>query len=311
MLPSMDNIRAIVWWLVKYGGGGLFSYAAPRLLVEAGVPLDEWIVRAGKALSVQFSAEVALWGVTTVIALVLFIWSHSRKRHEWVGEQNTAETTPNDPPIFDRPAKASSQQEVHHTENNVPLPATTGNDANTVGTKPYYSSGDRERIAQAFIEISDVLNKQGAALSDLAQEVCIAWDRNRSQPSFKGLDIGDMQNSLAEVEHLSSVVEQNLYVEITKKYQLYSEIITDVLAPMGAVGGKAVRRLRDSGRAVSEGLTTVEASYNADPAQKKGLYDLFEPTAKAFHRALADFHDWRTTVNERIGEHKRTTLVGQ
>lgn len=61
----------IAWFVAKASGGGIISYAAPRLLVSAGVPLDEWIVAMGGSL--HMTAETALWAATVGIGLLLYL----------------------------------------------------------------------------------------------------------------------------------------------------------------------------------------------------------------------------------------------
>ncbi|WP_375206737.1 hypothetical protein [Hyphococcus sp.] len=60
-------------WLLRAAIGGLISYSLPRFLIAAGMPLDEWITKAGNVIpGVSISQGDALW-----IAFFFFlgIWS--------------------------------------------------------------------------------------------------------------------------------------------------------------------------------------------------------------------------------------------
>lgn len=70
----MPNSKAVEfsWWIIRYAGGGLLSYAAPRVLVAAGVPIDQWTVAMGGWLSIHIDRELALWIITFVIGAALY-----------------------------------------------------------------------------------------------------------------------------------------------------------------------------------------------------------------------------------------------
>ena len=57
--------------LVKYAALSIFSFVFPRFLVGVGVPLDKWAQALGAAVGVVMSAETALWGVATILAVAL------------------------------------------------------------------------------------------------------------------------------------------------------------------------------------------------------------------------------------------------
>jgi hypothetical protein len=65
------RMSKIAWFFAKACGAGLISYATPRFLVAAGVPLDSWIVAMGGSL--HLTREAALWAATIVLGLLLFL----------------------------------------------------------------------------------------------------------------------------------------------------------------------------------------------------------------------------------------------
>jgi hypothetical protein len=88
---ASDNLRggfsmskSVLLFIAKYGGGGLLSYATPRLLVAAGVPLDQWIVAMGGWLSLHLNREIALWAATFFVGAALYMASIIiSKDHDW------------------------------------------------------------------------------------------------------------------------------------------------------------------------------------------------------------------------------------
>jgi hypothetical protein len=64
--------RSTFLFIAHYVGGGILAYAAPRLLVVAGVPLDRWIVAVGGILAIRMNRQVALWGATVIIGAALY-----------------------------------------------------------------------------------------------------------------------------------------------------------------------------------------------------------------------------------------------
>lgn len=77
---------SLLLWILKYVLGGIISYAAPRLLVAMGVPLDRWIVTMGAWLSIRLTSEAALWAATLIIVIPLFIgtfWFSKNSDRGW------------------------------------------------------------------------------------------------------------------------------------------------------------------------------------------------------------------------------------
>ncbi len=60
---------------IRLCAAGLLSYAFPRLLIAAGVPLDAWILKMGTWLGASadwFNADLAIWVFTVILGVVLF-----------------------------------------------------------------------------------------------------------------------------------------------------------------------------------------------------------------------------------------------
>jgi hypothetical protein len=62
----------ILRFLLYYAASGIVSYAAPRLLIAAGVPLDQWIIRVARLLRIGATRESAKWGFTLALGMALF-----------------------------------------------------------------------------------------------------------------------------------------------------------------------------------------------------------------------------------------------
>ncbi len=64
-------MKAIIW-VLRFGVGGLISFATPRLLVAAGMPLDDWITAVGgKIPGLTLSPDEALWIAFFLILAIL------------------------------------------------------------------------------------------------------------------------------------------------------------------------------------------------------------------------------------------------
>lgn len=65
----------IVWFLLKAAAGGLISFFTPRVLLNSGVPLDQW------AEAMTISLESLLWTITLLVLALLFF--ADRILHGW------------------------------------------------------------------------------------------------------------------------------------------------------------------------------------------------------------------------------------
>ena len=54
-------------WLGRAAVSGVVSFAAPKALVAAGVPIDTWATKAGEFAGVHFSPNFAMWSVTAIL----------------------------------------------------------------------------------------------------------------------------------------------------------------------------------------------------------------------------------------------------
>ena len=63
-------------WLVKYIGGGIVSYAAPRVAIGLGLPLDSWFVAMGSWLSLHVSREFATNAISVLVGAALLAINH-------------------------------------------------------------------------------------------------------------------------------------------------------------------------------------------------------------------------------------------
>lgn len=59
--------------VAKIIGGSLLSYALPRILIGAGLPLDIFAANAGKYLGANLSIEAATWAASLAIAIFLLL----------------------------------------------------------------------------------------------------------------------------------------------------------------------------------------------------------------------------------------------
>jgi hypothetical protein len=71
MVVAMQ-LREILWWVAKCAGGGVISYAAPRLLIGSGIPVDIWAMNVGAFLHVHLTLEAARWAITLLAGLLLY-----------------------------------------------------------------------------------------------------------------------------------------------------------------------------------------------------------------------------------------------
>jgi hypothetical protein len=74
----------VFWWVATYAAGGLISFAIPRLLIAAGLPLDRWIVLMGSWVQLRVNPDVAIWSATAFLGVVLYATSVIvSSNHSW------------------------------------------------------------------------------------------------------------------------------------------------------------------------------------------------------------------------------------
>jgi hypothetical protein len=80
----MGEVDTAFWWFCKYAGGGIVSFATPRILIAAGVPIDRWILAMGSTLRVRLNREFALWSATAFFGVLLYVASVIlSNNHSW------------------------------------------------------------------------------------------------------------------------------------------------------------------------------------------------------------------------------------
>ncbi len=70
-------------WIIRAIASGFVAFAAPRIAIAAGMPIDIWVAAMGEWLGASVSRDEALWGVTLAIGLALFgieSWRHPVQR---------------------------------------------------------------------------------------------------------------------------------------------------------------------------------------------------------------------------------------
>ena len=81
------EIKSKAIWLGRAAMGGLVSYAIPKMLVAAGMPIDRWATKAGEFAGVHFSPSFAMWLVTAIIfGGLLYLTRNWGVRHIHHGE---------------------------------------------------------------------------------------------------------------------------------------------------------------------------------------------------------------------------------
>ncbi len=95
--------KTIALFVLYYAGAGIISWGTPRLLVALGVPLDKWIIALGAGLTIRLNRNVALWGATVVIGIVLY-GTATILLLDWSSLPHITQTGPNPPTASPKPS---------------------------------------------------------------------------------------------------------------------------------------------------------------------------------------------------------------
>src|SRR5687768_3000668 len=79
---------------LKLAGGSVLTFAIPRALIAAGVPLEEWFASLGSLAGAAVSGEAAVWAATCLVGeayLRGILIASNKPRHGARGDVSGAE----------------------------------------------------------------------------------------------------------------------------------------------------------------------------------------------------------------------------
>ncbi len=161
-------------------------------------------------------------------------------------------------------------------------------------SEPYYAPSDKARIAEALYELSEVLNKTGAQMSERAQAAVSLADARRP---------ADAEIVLAQSEKLSLEFNRSLDPNnsgLLAKYQAYSAYIEEI------IDGKKYENLsRDLLVSIRNLLNAVPLISKHDGREAETLKAAFGVLTGPIGEAEMKFRNWRVETLDRIDERRR------
>jgi hypothetical protein len=175
--------------------------------------------------------------------------------------------------------------------------------------EPYYSSSDKERIAEALYKLSEVLNKQLAQVVNDSYEILRWWEKNRSNRADQRPDIDQFLARLDGLRKLEVESYRSIYFEgLLKDYQTYSGLLQDILQTPQVEREQPIAAWGIAANNFFDAITTFKAAFSpVDARTREGLVDLINPTRDVFDNATGQLNAWTVLCKQRI-EAKRKAL---
>lgn len=307
----MVRMGSAILWLAKYAAGGIVSFAAPRLLVALGFPLDRWIIAMASWLSIHIDRETALWGATVIAGASLYVGSVLlSKDHDWRPsipqpvKRLLAKVEPSHVIIlgliialggviwqWQRPSP--SDPKISQLQSQVDDLTTKLAETKRVNAPTAKMPAPPPQITTAA---ADVPKKLAAidALRKILNDEMLPWINKGQQLSTAGWlnefvsdQIPQMQDAARDLYLKSKEMDEEIHRLQNENVQ-FPDIHALASSPLGTPFLLKIEK-----------LVTPILALPTDPSMKMGtdLYRfLFEPYAKETYAALNDVQNWRSAT---------------
>jgi hypothetical protein len=165
----------------------------------------------------------------------------------------------------------------------------------------FYSTGDKERISEAFYKLSQLLNKPVTKIEQDSQGLIQYWDGVKSSPSRNN----ELKKIISQLEALRTL-SGTTYSEFTQlfaDYKSYWDILADILQVPPVERDRPLIAWQYAVNDFHRALTTFDSlQTTVQPRTLEELGLLINPTQDKFRDAVAKLNDWVLQCNMRIKE---------
>jgi hypothetical protein len=171
----------------------------------------------------------------------------------------------------------------------------------------FYSTGDKERLSEAFYKLAELLNKPVTKIEQDSQGLIRYWDGVKSNPDRNH----ELKNIISQLEALRTL-SGSTYAEFSQlaaDYKSYSDILADIMQDPPVERERALIAWQYAVNDFHRGLTTFDSlQTTVQPRTLEELGLLINPTQDKFRDAAAKLNDWILQCNKRIKQKELAIL---
>jgi hypothetical protein len=273
----VPGARDALQFVGKYGGGGLFSYVFPRLLIRAGVPIDRWIATAGDWIHLGVSFEAAAWIASAVVGFALFGLS------VWLSRPAALPSRK----LVPKPATVIAASKLRVAQSPPSIAPTTPEPSRR------RSDRDRDTLDKALYEAFETLTMLGAPLKRRIEERFVHNWETQYLNHEKGLTLEGLRELGVDARHLFGKLHEMTY----SQYAYFRDDLREALAE-----GEGHRIL-----AALDDYVKIVAAMPEGPTIEN-LRLLLGRDQEALEKAVTAFGKWLGESLERT-RHRREALA--
>ena len=165
----------------------------------------------------------------------------------------------------------------------------------------FYSTGDKERLSEAFYKLSELLNKQVTKIEQDSQGLIRYWDGVKSNPDRNN----ELKKIISQLEALRTL-SGSTYAEFSQlaaDYKSYWDIVADIMQDPAVERERPLIAWQYAVNDFHRALTTFDSlQTTVQPRTLEELGLLIRPTQDKFRDAIAKLNDWIFQCNKRIKE---------
>lgn len=175
----------------------------------------------------------------------------------------------------------------------------------------YYSSSDKDRIAEAFFELKEILNREARPLAEKAEVFGAGWQGRLQASNISSELFTTVLLQLDKYKSSASRIHALIYKDFLAKYQSYADLLTEVLGvtedSFPTEHGPFIK-FEEAAEYFSVRLEAIAAIYQNDPISRQHISLLLNPFAFSFVGAANGLDNWISDCEFQIKSKERAIL---
>jgi hypothetical protein len=171
----------------------------------------------------------------------------------------------------------------------------------------FYSTGDKERISEAFYKLSQILNKPVNKIEQDSQGLIRYWDGVKSNPARND----ELKKIISQLDELR-ILSGSTYAEFSQlaaDYKSYWDILADIMQDPPTERERPFVAWQYASNDFHRALSTFDSlQTTVQPRTLEELGLLINPTQDKFRDTVAKLNDWILQCNKRIKEQELAIL---
>lgn len=181
-------------------------------------------------------------------------------------------------------------------------------EASVVKPKRYYSPNDKDRIADVFHQLREILHNDADPLQREVQIIWRTWNhrQSRAQPG-EGLDLTGTIDRMNSIRQNATRLSHKIFDVMLKENKSYEPLLKTVLDYRIP---DPLRRLQQHADRLRGALRSAEAIYQESPHQSDKIVDVVVRVLEPFADTNSRLNGWIHDTLRRIDEQEEIVLLG-